>query len=90
MASTAEQCQVTGSALLHGTLWCKSNSKVTQCSVPDKFKPAIFNNGVQVAFPWSTKRLKKLVEACTFNQDILANAPERHVSVLLLVLQICD
>jgi len=35
------------------------NSAVMHRSVPDEFKPAIFNDGVQVAFPRPTKRLKK-------------------------------
>jgi len=53
---------------LHGVLRCKGfeahieryrNSGVMQRSVPVEFKPAIFNDGVQVAFPRPTKRLKK-------------------------------
>jgi len=35
------------------------NSAVMQRSVPEEFKPAIFKDGVQVAFPRPTKRLKK-------------------------------
>jgi hypothetical protein len=60
-AQTEKVCQVTWSDALQGLSdhveRCR-NSSVMHESLPEEFKPALFENGVQVLFPAPTKKLR--------------------------------
>lgn len=57
----AEQvCEIVVEGLQHGvaaSIKCYRNSQVMHESVPDEFKPALFENGERKAFPEPTKEI---------------------------------